>query len=650
MFLEVEEKFKGKNLKKLFIFAKEPDANILKRRAREIFPQAEIEIQSKDHYLAFTQPPQAQEIKKLEQKLSQLNPEQREQGYGLIKKGERVFIYAETAPGLYYGLLSLKEALESEAELEVIDAPSFIRRGFLQDLSRGQVLNLAGFERLIHLLSQYRYNFLTFNIEHTIQSHHFPDLARDDDVLLQEEARVIYSLAKEHFIEIVPMQQSLGHLRGILINERYQALAFDPNLLWSLDPRNEDIYLMLADLYAEQAELFPGEYFLVGCDEPFDLKKKWVAELNQGKEFDQIYLEHLLTLRDILAGMKRKMMVWGDVLLSYPHLIDQLPDDVIILNWQYGTDLLEDEEYYRERSQPLIERGRKFYPAVCTWSLGRIFPELKTARANIKNFLSFAKKCNCQGALLTNWGDLGHIQLLGWIVLPIAYFGVMSWKGKIKDEDFDEEFSEYFFNDSSGNVLKLQLLLDEVNNLVKVAPGLGGMGLSVFFDELLSKNYLPLGTVKAQGERLRLIANQAGELFVRLLSSGELKAKEFLFDLEPVLVALHILARKLLIKESAPFLFKSPSKREELIKEIELLIFQTEEFEASFSERWKTQAKPKGLNRLRNKISQVELGYLKRIRQIQRGEARTWKELRDSPEFVPFQFNLLREMGLEGLL
>jgi len=37
-------------------------------------------------------------------------------------------------------------------------------------------------------------------------------------------------------------------------------------------------------------------------------------------------------------------------------------------------------------------------------------------------------------------------------------------------------------------VIKLFQLLDQVNDLIKVAPGMGGMGLSVFFDELFQKN------------------------------------------------------------------------------------------------------------------------------------------------------------------
>ena len=651
MFVEANKTQEPEPLEKLILAGKEPELNFLKRRAREIFPGTEILTENSEKFFAYNLSPEFPELNSFQKKFSQIKSSLLEQSYFLLKDGGKFYLEARAGAGLFYGLLSLKELLEAgEEKAEIIDAPAFAHRGFLQDLSRGQVLNLSGFERLIKALALFRYNFLTFNLEHNFQSRHYPDLAPDDDQLLQEEARALAQLAREHFIEIIPMQQSLGHLRGILTKPRYRHLAFDQELLWSLDPRNEDSHLLLADLYAEQCEVFPGKYFLVGCDEPFDLKKRIIAQLNQEKEFEKLYLEHLLTLYDILRGLKRTMMLWGDVLLSYPSLIDQLPEDVIILNWQYGTDLLEPEEYYQERSQPFLERGREFYPAVCTWGLGRIFPELTTARANIKNFLGLGKKENCPGALLTNWGDLGHLQLLGWIILPLAYFGWQSWKKDTEELEFDQQFSEYFFRDEKARVIKLFQLLDQVNDLIKVAPGMGGMGLSVFFDELFSKNYLPLGPIKDRAEKLMKTALESGEFFFQVLSDQTLSHREWLFDLEPPLIALRILARKLLIKELAPFSFKNPSKKEELEKEVEMLIFQTEEFESALSERWRAQAKPKGLNKLKDKLSRVELGYLKRLRQLQRGQTRSWKEFRDSPEFIPFQFHLLREMGLEGLL
>jgi len=61
-------------------------------------------------------------------------------------------------------------------------------------------------------------------------------------------------------------------------------------------------------------------------------------------------------------------------------------------------------------------------------------------------------------------------------------------------------------------------------------------------------------------------ALESGEFFFQVLSDQTLSHREWLFDLEPPLIALRILARKLLIKELAPFSFKNPSKKEELEK------------------------------------------------------------------------------------
>ena len=183
------------------------------------------------------------------------------------------------------------------------NSPRFGRRGFLQDLSRGQVLNLFGFGRLVKQLGSYRYNWLTFNLEHNFGYGKYPDIWEGNDSISTDEATVLAHLCREYYINVVPMQQSFGHCRGILSKDKYRRLAFDDQLLWSLDPRNDEIYPLLSDFYHEQAECFPGKYFLVGCDEPFNLKKNWKPENAGGKTFPQAYLNHLCKLNSILSGM-----------------------------------------------------------------------------------------------------------------------------------------------------------------------------------------------------------------------------------------------------------------------------------------------------------------------------------------------------------
>jgi len=640
--------------KKIFLQAKPEERDRLRRRAGEIFPDLEIASEPGDQYFLSSHPG-APELSALEQKFSEparnLSPEIRDQAYLLNAENDRISIFAGGAPGLYYGLLSLAELFQKNGgALEYFDHPIFSRRGFLQDLSRGQVLTPAGFERLAEALSAFRYNWLTFNLEHNFGYERHPEIPGSDDQLLKSEAKALFELCKEHYVEVVPMQQSFGHLRGILSRQKYRHLAFDEKLLWSLDPRKDEIYSLLAELYQEQAECFPGKYFLVGLDEPFDLKKYWKPELAGGQEFPEIYLEHLRKLNRMITGLGRRLMVWGDIFVAHPELLPEVPEDVVIINWQYGTSNQEDENFYLGRSKAIAESGREFYPATATWSYARLFPELKTMESNNRNFLKVGARLGAKGALLTNWGDLGHLQLLGGIALPIAFFAVNSWRPReISLPEFGKDFALNFFNDRSGKSAELYLLLDRLNQVVSPGKFFGGSALFVLLDELFSLQYLPArsGSEPSLSDQLVKIVKETEILTSGL---GNLKNSEWLLDLKPMIYALGILFSKILIQENASLIFQQPSKREEVLILFGHLSNYFQQFALALRDRWLVQAKPRGLERNLARLVKVVEGYQKRLNFLKEGKAQTWEQFRDAEEFSEYRFNLIKEMGLEGLL
>jgi hypothetical protein len=57
-----------------------------------------------------------------------------------------------------------------------------------------------------------------------------------------------------------------------------------------------------------------------------------------------------------------------------------------------------------------------------------------------------------------------------------------------------------------------------------------------------------------------------------------------------------------------------------------------------------------GLSRNLARLAKVTEGYQKRKDQISTAADQKWEKLRDAPEFAEYRFNLMKEMGLEGLL
>ncbi len=653
MFIKAEDFARPvKKPEKIILRAPASEKDRLLRRASELFPGILIGLEEGEQFFLATAPASA-ELAGLEQKFSarasQLDPELKAQAHLLSADDNRVAIFAGGGPGLFYGMQSLHEMIQRQAgPAELFDAPIYPRRGFLQDLSRGQVLALAGFDRLVKALAHFRLNWLTFNLEHNFGSERHPEISELDDVFTQAEAKTLFELCREYYLEAVPMQQSFGHLRGILSHPKYRHLAFDDQLLWSLDPRKDEIYPLLADLYQEQAECFPGKYFLVGCDEPFDLKKKWKPEMGNGKTFPQVYLEHLLKLHRIVSGLGRRMMVWGDMFVEHPELLPQLPEDLVIINWQYGSSNQESEEFYETRTKTIAQSGREFYAATATWSYARLFPEHKTMEFNNRNFLKVGARLGASGALLTNWGDLGHIQLLGYLPMAIGYFGVQCWRpSDLTLEQFAPEFALNFFNDPTGKAAALYLLFDRVNQVVSPVKFFGGSALFVLLDDLFSNQYLPPLPAAEVANQLLKIVREAETITSGLV---QLKNIEWVQDLKPIIYSLGLLFTKFLIAENAPLILSNPSKKEEMFLLVGQLSNYFQNFAGALRDKWLEQAKPRGLERALRRLLKVVEGYQKRLVSMEQGKMQSWPQFRDAPEFAEYKFNLLKEMGLEELL
>jgi hypothetical protein len=124
---------------------------------------------------------------------------------------------------------------------------------------------------------------------------------------------------------------------------------------------------------------FTSTTFNVDCDETYDLGQGASKALADEIGVGRVYLNHILRVRELAARYRRRIQVWGDILLHHPELIGELPDDVVLLDWHYHPA----GEY--PTVKVFAEAGRRFWvcPGVGSWN--SIFPRLYGANVNIRN-------------------------------------------------------------------------------------------------------------------------------------------------------------------------------------------------------------------------------------------------------------------------
>lgn len=370
-------------------------------------------------------------------------------------------ILASDPAGEFYARQTLaqlqREFPEGIPAMRIEDWPDFPVRGFMLDISRDKVPTMATLFELVDLLASLKINQLQLYTEHTFAYRDHELVWRDASPMTADEIRTLDRYCKDRFIELVPNQQSFGHLERWFEHERYRVLAEKPEGFtfvtgkhmphgFSLNPTDPASLRFVESLYDELLPNFTSGMLNVGCDETFDLglgRSKFQVEA-RGRE--RVYLDFLLQIHHAVKARGKTMMFWGDIILERPELLGEMPKDLIALNWGY-----EAKHPFERETAAFKAAGVPFYVCPGTSSWCSITGRTDNALTNLKNAAIHGLANGAAGYLMTDWGDYGHLQYL-----PVSYLGLVagaaySWCYESnKDLDIPAALDEHVFHDSAG--------------------------------------------------------------------------------------------------------------------------------------------------------------------------------------------------------
>ena len=448
------------------------------------------------------------------------------QSYRLRIAPDGVCAEAQDRAGLFYAALTFAQLLRlSDGRLplcEIADAPDFPARGVMLDISRDKVPTMATLFGLVDTLAGLKINQFQLYTEHTFAYRGHEEVWRDASPMTAEEIRALDTYCRERCVELVPNQNSFGHLERWLTLPRYNGLAELPQggapLPWggthekptSLCPTDPRSVGFLAGLYGELLPNFSSRLFNVGCDETFDLRGNGrshalVKQAGEGR----VYLDFLKKIHGLVAGHGRQMAFWGDIIIRHPELVGELPRDVLALEWGYEAD-----HPFDAHGAQFAAAGVPFYvcPGTSSWNslAGRTANMIGNLRSAAENGL----KHGACGYLVTDWGDGGHWQPLCVSYAGFLYGAALSWcvsgnRDLRLAEALDTHLAEGFG----------QALL-ELGDVYRVCGALRGNGTELF--QILSK---PRTRAVAQGvtpETLCAVLSSVAEAeqVVRLLRAA----------------------------------------------------------------------------------------------------------------------------------
>lgn len=375
-----------------------------------------------------------------------------------------ISITAGSEAGAFYAIQTLRQLFTHEKVpcLHIEDASDFPHRGFYHDITRGRISRVETLLQLVEDMAYYKLNSLQLYVEHVFPFKETADLMEKTGCITPEELRQVQAACKDNFIEFIPSLSTFGHMFEILELPQYKHLAVLDHFktrknFWGdrqrhhtinpLAPGSEELVQSLIDQYYP---LFESKFFNICCDETFDLDKYLVCD-DPGK----VYADFVKKIIGMVKTRGRDVMMWADILLKHPEVIDDIPDDTIFLNWNYKIDPPE------ENIAKLAQMGKKqiVCPGNSAWY--RLCENVEVEEGNISKMAHYGKKYGALGILNTNWGDWGHPANLELGMYGLVLGAEKSWSEETAVDDAFYEKVDHLLYQQSGAMA----LLKEISQL-----------------------------------------------------------------------------------------------------------------------------------------------------------------------------------------
>ena len=296
-------------------------------------------------------------------------------------------------------------ACGTAAVFDKTDDQSFRIVGFHLDL-RIQVLKPAALHQLADDLAEFGFNTLIMEWEGTFPYESHP-LVPNRYAYTSEEISEFITHCQGLGIEVIPLQQSFGHVEYILRHYRYADLREDQKDVSQVCPLEQDLNRSLfTDLFTEMAAMHPSDYFHIGGDETYLLGHcDECSPFADAHGKSKLYVDHIKMMCEIVIGLGKKPVLWADIGLKHSEALGELPEETIFIDWNYGWKLnhfgdveaLANSDFEVWGAPSLRSSPDNYY--LSTWE--------KHFR-NLRDFIPAGRNLGYTGMVLTSWSTSGR--------------------------------------------------------------------------------------------------------------------------------------------------------------------------------------------------------------------------------------------------
>jgi hexosaminidase len=442
------------------VLATETPEPRLKQAVQSLFPEAPLDCVHQTSAWPFTlycglpggRLPEPQLATKEE-----LPPE----GYRLQVRHTAIWLVASTAAGLFYVLQTLRQLTDHEqaipgeqviSAVDLLDWPDVAFRCMNYDLRQ----TFSRPEKLVaymDMLASLKTNAVLIEYEDKFPFERHRELRHPEHALTESRLAELKAAAKRNFIELVPLQQSFGHLEYILGREEYKHLRENEASTGELCPCRPGSFELIAGLLEEIALQHPDSRYLhLGCDEIYSLCECPQCQETYSGSRNLAFIDFTNRLIAYACVLGKRPIIWQDVLAACTdEELSLLDSRVTVMIWQYNGKNI--GRLASELTNRLRRSGIQIFGAPAVRCFDRKddqnYPLVDQRLSNIDQWIEASADLKLEGLVGTNWTAVFSLGVpygifeTSWYTM--AYFADRSWRRQRPAEDrFIDRFLHVF--------------------------------------------------------------------------------------------------------------------------------------------------------------------------------------------------------------
>lgn len=378
----------------------------------------------------------------------------KKQGYYIKLAKNDVFVYSFSVEGLFYGIQTLKQIIENNDDInacDIVDYPDIEDRGMYLDLRQ----NFPKFELLLsyfEMMAEFKTNKLIVEYEDKFPFEKYTFLRHNEFCFTDEQLAKLLETAHRNFIEIIPLQQSYGHLEYVLKHPQFKDLRETPEAPGEMCSCKSESIELAKTLIGEMIQKHPHcNYVHLGCDEVWSLGMCDTCKARFGGSREKLFIEYVNQLIDFVCSKGKKPIIWNDMLekCSEEELAG-LDNRVAVMIWLYRPTGI------RKNIVRFTTMLRKFNLQVMGGSAVRCndaddtqnYPKIADRIRNIELWTDEAIESNISFMVSTNWAtSFGMGAPYGTYegsIYPMYYSGERYWNNNSDKNTFLNRFLRIF--------------------------------------------------------------------------------------------------------------------------------------------------------------------------------------------------------------